>query len=191
MRDFWETHHWPEGERRAHWHLLFEDQPAVHDFARAHAGLLAQHAELSPVPVEWLHATLQSVGPLTAETAAAVADAARLALVGIEPFEIEIGPAQAIHNGVVPADLPRGPDLGAVLGAAARDRKRGRRGHNAQGPRAVLAASEPGLQQASGVASDGRVRAGRLIDEPLDSTHTTAQFGSSTWTFADSISSDA
>ncbi|MEV7465415.1 2'-5' RNA ligase family protein [Streptomyces kronopolitis] len=106
MRDFWETHHWPEEERRAHWHLLFEDQPAVHDFARAHSELLAQHTELSPVPVEWLHATLQSIGPLTAETAAAVAEAARPLLAGIEPFEIEIGPAQAIHNGVVPAIYP-------------------------------------------------------------------------------------
>ncbi|MFD8609700.1 2'-5' RNA ligase family protein [Streptomyces sp. NPDC059631] len=106
MRDFWEAHHWPEGERRVHWHLLFEDQPAVHDFARAHAELLAQYTELSPVPVEWLHVTLQSVGPLTAETAAAVAEAARPALAGIEPFAIEIGPAQAIHNGVVTAIYP-------------------------------------------------------------------------------------
>ncbi|MFJ3946219.1 2'-5' RNA ligase family protein [Streptomyces griseoaurantiacus] len=106
MRDFWATHHWPKGERRAHWHLTFEDQPAVHDFVHAHAELLVQHPELSPVPVEWLHATLQSIGPLTAESAAAVADAARPALASIEPFEIEIGPAQAIHNGVVPAIYP-------------------------------------------------------------------------------------
>jgi 2'-5' RNA ligase len=106
MRDFWETHHWPQGERRAHWHILFEDQPDVHEFARAHAELLAQHQELSPVPVEWLHATLQSVGPLSPALAAAVADAARPALARIEPFEIEIGPAQAIHNGVVPAIYP-------------------------------------------------------------------------------------
>ncbi|MFD7919655.1 2'-5' RNA ligase family protein [Streptomyces sp. NPDC059740] len=106
MRDFWETHHWPEGERRAHWHLLFEDQPTVHDFVRSHAELLAEYPELSPVPVEWLHATLQSIGPLTPETATAVAEAARPALAGIEPFEIEIGPAQAIHNGVVPAIYP-------------------------------------------------------------------------------------
>lgn len=106
MRDFWETHHWPAGERRAHWHLLFEDQPAVHEFARAHADILGRHPELSPVPVEWLHATLQSIGPLNAATAVAVADAARTALSGIEPFEIEIGPAQAIHNGVVPAIYP-------------------------------------------------------------------------------------
>ena len=106
MRDFWATHRWPERERRAHWHLLFEDQPAVHDYVRAHAELLAQHAELSPVPVEWLHATLQSIGPLTPDAATAVVDASRPVLADIEPFEIEIGPAQAIHNGVVPAIYP-------------------------------------------------------------------------------------
>lgn len=106
MRDFWKTHHWPEGERRAHWHVLFDDQPAVHDFAHAHADLLAQHPELHPVPVEWLHATLQSIGPLTPDVADAVAAAARPALAALEPFDIEIGPAQALHNGVVPAIHP-------------------------------------------------------------------------------------
>ncbi|WP_405749405.1 2'-5' RNA ligase family protein [Streptomyces sp. NBC_01411] len=106
MRDFWETHRWPEGERRAHWHLLFEDQPAVRDFARAHAEILSRYPELSPVPVEWLHATLQSIGPLSRAAAVAVVEAARSALAVIEPFEIEIGPAQAIHNGVVPAIYP-------------------------------------------------------------------------------------
>ncbi|WEH37849.1 2'-5' RNA ligase family protein (plasmid) [Streptomyces sp. AM 4-1-1] len=106
MRDFWETHHWPAGERRAHWHLLFEDQPAVHDFARAHTEVLHRYPELNPVPVQWLHATVQSIGPLTPAAAAAVAAAARPALAAIEPFAIEIGPAQAIHNGVVPAIYP-------------------------------------------------------------------------------------
>ncbi|WP_414169148.1 2'-5' RNA ligase family protein [Streptoverticillium reticulum] len=106
MRDFWATHHWPEGERRAHWHLLFDDQPAVRDFARAHAEILSRHPELNPVPVEWLHSTLQSVGPLTPDQAAAIAAAARSVLRAIEPFELEIGPAQAIHNGVVPAVYP-------------------------------------------------------------------------------------
>lgn len=106
MRDFWETHHWPEGERRPHWHVLFDDQPAVHDFARAHADLLTQHPELSPVPIEWLHATLQSVSPLSTEETNAVADTARLALREVQPFELEIGPAQAIHNGVIVAMDP-------------------------------------------------------------------------------------
>ncbi|MEU5833085.1 2'-5' RNA ligase family protein [Streptomyces diacarni] len=106
MRDFWETHHWPEGERRAHWHLLFSDQPSVHDFARAHTDLLARHPELSPVPIDWLHATLQSIGPLTTEQTGAVEEAARPALRKVQPFELEIGPAQVIHNGVVVALYP-------------------------------------------------------------------------------------
>ncbi|AJC54977.1 2'-5' RNA ligase family protein [Streptomyces sp. 769] len=106
MRDFWATHHWPAGERRAHWHLLFDDQPTVHSYARAHAEILGRHSELSPVPVEWLHSTLLSIGSLTPAQAAAVATAGQSALRGFEPFDIEIGPAQTIHNGVVPAIYP-------------------------------------------------------------------------------------
>ncbi|MGP8298130.1 2'-5' RNA ligase family protein [Streptomyces inhibens] len=106
MRDFWETHHWPEGEQRAHWHVLFDDQPAVHNFARTHAEILSRHPELSPVPVQWLHSTLQSIGPLTPAQAGAVAAAGQAALRDFEPFEVEIGPAQAIQNAVVPAIYP-------------------------------------------------------------------------------------
>ncbi|MFG3112885.1 2'-5' RNA ligase family protein [Streptomyces sp. NPDC048197] len=108
MRDFWATHHWPADERRAHWHLLFDGQPAVHNFARAHAEILSRHPELSPVPIEWLHSTLQSIGPLTPAQAAAVAAAGQAALRDFEPFDLEIGPAQALHNGVVPAIYPEG-----------------------------------------------------------------------------------
>ncbi|WP_043267211.1 2'-5' RNA ligase family protein [Streptomyces sp. CT34] len=106
MRDFWATHHWPAGERRAHWHLLFDDQPAMHSYARAHAELLSRHPELSPVPVEWLHSTLLSIGSLTPAQAAAVAAAGQSALRGFDPFDIEIGPTQAIHNGVTLAIYP-------------------------------------------------------------------------------------
>ncbi|WP_405842574.1 2'-5' RNA ligase family protein [Streptomyces platensis] len=106
MRDFWATHHWPEGEQRAHWHVLFDDQPAVHAFARAHAEILNRHPELSPVPVQWLHSTLQSIGPLTPAQASEVAASGQAALRDFEPFALEIGPAQAIHNAVIPAIHP-------------------------------------------------------------------------------------
>ncbi|MGW1194451.1 2'-5' RNA ligase family protein [Streptomyces sp. NPDC002536] len=106
MKDFWETHHWPQGERRAHWHVLFDDQPTVHTFVRAHAELLGRHRELAPIPVEWLHATIQSVGPLSPGQADAVAAAAQLAARDIAPFELEVGPAQAVHNGVIAALYP-------------------------------------------------------------------------------------
>ncbi|THA40995.1 hypothetical protein [Streptomyces sp. A1547] len=69
MRDFWETHHWPDGEHRAHWHLTFEGQDDVHRFVRDHRALLDEYPQLTPVPVEWLHATLQSIGPVTPEQA--------------------------------------------------------------------------------------------------------------------------
>ncbi|MFZ3470349.1 hypothetical protein ACODT3_41105 [Streptomyces sp. 4.24] len=52
MRDFWETHHWPDGEHRAHWHLTFEEQDDVHRFVRDHRPLLDEYPQLTPVPVE-------------------------------------------------------------------------------------------------------------------------------------------
>lgn len=106
MRDFWETHHWPRGERRAHWHVLFDDQPAVHAFARSHAELLSCHRELTPIPTGWLHATIQSIGPLSPGQGDAIAAATRSAVRGFAPFELEVGPAQAIDNGIVAALYP-------------------------------------------------------------------------------------
>lgn len=106
MKDFWETHHWQRGERRAHWHVLFDDQPAVHAFVRSHAELLSHHRELTPVPTGWLHATIQSIGPLSPSQTDAIAAVAQVAVRDIAPFKLEVGPAQAIHNGVVAALYP-------------------------------------------------------------------------------------
>ncbi|MGP4114018.1 2'-5' RNA ligase family protein [Streptomyces sp. 4N509B] len=106
MQSFWDAHRWPTQEHRAHWHVLFDHQPAVRDFARAHADLLSRHPELTPVPIEGLHATLQSIGPLSASQAAEVAAAARPVLQTVGPFEVEVGPAQIVHNGVVAAVYP-------------------------------------------------------------------------------------
>jgi 2'-5' RNA ligase len=101
MKDFWDTHHWPKGERRVHWHLLFDGATDVHRLAAAHHDLLAQHEQLTPVPEQWLHATLLSIGPLEPEQAQAVGAAGQRAVAGLEPFELEIGTPQAIHNGIV------------------------------------------------------------------------------------------
>lgn len=106
MRDFWDAHRWPTDEHHVHWHILFDDQPAVRDFARAHTEVLGRYPQLSPVPVEWLHATLLLVGPLSPAQADELAAVTRPALRGIEPFELEVGPAQALPNGVIPAIYP-------------------------------------------------------------------------------------
>ncbi|CAM5313611.1 hypothetical protein [Streptomyces abikoensis] len=63
MKDSWGTHHWPEGERRAHWHVLFDNQPAAHASVRDHAELLDRHREFTQVPVEGLHAAIRPIAP--------------------------------------------------------------------------------------------------------------------------------
>lgn len=67
MRNFWRTHQWPAGERRLHWFVTFDHQPAVHSCYAAHLPVLEQHQHLVDiVPVEWLHLTVQSLCPMTA-----------------------------------------------------------------------------------------------------------------------------
>jgi hypothetical protein len=40
VKDFRESHHWPEGQQRAHWHLTFEGAHDVHRFVSAHEELI-------------------------------------------------------------------------------------------------------------------------------------------------------
>ncbi|WP_327416418.1 2'-5' RNA ligase family protein [Streptomyces sp. NBC_01233] len=133
MRDFWETHHWPDGEHRAHWHLTFEGQDDVHRFVRDHRPLLDDYPQLTPVPVEWLHATLQSIGPFTPEQALALSDAAHAAVGGMPAFDVEVGPAQAIHNGLVASLYPE--EALSDLYGALRDATEGVLGAGALGSR--------------------------------------------------------
>ncbi|AJE87493.1 hypothetical protein SLNWT_7117 [Streptomyces albus] len=108
MKDFWKTHQWPTGERRAHWHILVEGQSKVAEFAAAHAELIARFPQLTPVPVPWLHMTLLSIGSIDVPQMKEVAHAVSLGLraASLDPFEIEVGPAQATREGITVAVYP-------------------------------------------------------------------------------------
>ena len=62
------TNHWwwrpgvRPGRRVLVWHVLFDDQPAVHDLVRACQERLGDVPGLDPVPLPWLHMTTRIVG---------------------------------------------------------------------------------------------------------------------------------
>jgi 2'-5' RNA ligase len=86
---------------RAHWHIVFDDQPRVREFARESIDRLGGIAELTATPIEWLHLTLQSIGTLTPEQKMRLVADARAALATFPPLEIELGAARVDENTVL------------------------------------------------------------------------------------------
>lgn len=90
-------------ERRFYtWHLTFDDQPALHELVSTVQRELAVPG-LDPVPLEWLHLTMQGVG-FTDEVAAddidAILQAATVRLSQLAPFDLTLGPVDPDAEGV-------------------------------------------------------------------------------------------
>jgi 2'-5' RNA ligase len=104
MRNFWRTHQWPVGERRLHWLVEFDRQPAVHSCYAAHLPVLERHQQLVDiVPVEWLHLTVQSLCPMPAVAADdldTLVTATRHRLSRVAVPHVQLGPAR-IDGGAV------------------------------------------------------------------------------------------
>ncbi|MBB5979822.1 2'-5' RNA ligase family protein [Kribbella solani] len=98
LRDHW---YWRPGWRAGRsfytWHITFADSPAVVDLGQQYAAALADLPEYDPIPLRWLHLTMQGIG-FTDETERRTIDqiveAARGRLAAIPPVDITIGPAQ-------------------------------------------------------------------------------------------------
>ncbi len=79
------------------WHVTFDDQPAVHRLAADYAPVLDDLPTLDPIPVRWLHLTMQGIGftdEVSRADVDAVADAARHRCAALAPFTITLGPAR-------------------------------------------------------------------------------------------------
>jgi len=98
MRDhWWWRPSWRVGRSFYTWHVTFEDQPAAHQLAADYAPVLDDLPTLDPVPVRWLHLTMQGIG-FTDEVDRADIDAivaaARNRCAAMAPFTITLGPAR-------------------------------------------------------------------------------------------------
>lgn len=97
MRDhWWWRPGWRAGRSFHTWHVTFADQPDIHRLAADYAPVLATLPQLDPVPVRWLHLTLQGVGftdEISPRDVDRIVQAARTRCAVLKPFTVTIGPA--------------------------------------------------------------------------------------------------
>ncbi|HEV8164118.1 MAG TPA: hypothetical protein VGR74_06675 [Actinomycetota bacterium] len=101
-RHWWWRPGWRPGRRQVAWHLTFGDQTVSRgraDLRRAVGGYQARLAEppgLDPVPVEWLHLTVQGFGfadELGAGEVERMVAAVGRRCAALAPLRLTLGPA--------------------------------------------------------------------------------------------------
>jgi 2'-5' RNA ligase len=135
--------HWFErpgrrpGRLKYHWHILFHEQPRLHELAASGQRKLAGLAGLDLVPLQWLHLTTFSLGfadQVPRQAVEAMVATATQLLAEIEPIAVSVGRVfyhpEAITLLVEPTDS-LGPVLSAVQIAA---REAGCDGHAGTDP---------------------------------------------------------
>lgn len=101
---WWWRPGWRPGRRMVAWHVTFEDQPRARRLAEAAHARLAGLPGLDPVPVRWLHLTVQDVGfgdEVSDDDLAAVTGAVRARLARLPPVPVTLGPARVVSEGIV------------------------------------------------------------------------------------------
>lgn len=127
MQDhWWWRPGWRVGRSFYTWHVTFDDQPAIHQLAGHYAPILEDLPTLDPIPVRWLHLTMQGVG-FTDEVDRVDVDtivaAARDRCVELTPFTITLGPARVDPEALMLPVRPAEPvaRLRATIRAAIAD----------------------------------------------------------------------
>lgn len=123
MRDhWWWRPGWQVGRSFYTWHLTFDDQPAAHRLTADYAPILEGLSTLDPVPVGWLHLTMQGIGFTdTVERAdlEAIVHAAQQRCGQLAPFTITLGPARVDPEALMLPVQPAEPVI--ALRTAIRD----------------------------------------------------------------------
>jgi 2'-5' RNA ligase len=98
VRDHW---YWRPGWRPGRsfytWHVTFTDQPAVARLFSSYRPVIGRLPGITPVPLEWLHLTMQGVGfsdRVDRREVDRIVAAARERCARLERFEVTIGPAK-------------------------------------------------------------------------------------------------
>lgn len=123
MRDhWWWRTGWRVGRSFFTWHITLEDQPEVARLVDHYAPVLAELPALDPVPLRWLHLTMQGIG-FTDEVGRPDVDrivlAAQKRCADLESFSVTIGPARVDPETIQMPVAPVEPLL--VLRRAIRD----------------------------------------------------------------------
>jgi 2'-5' RNA ligase len=145
------------GRAQYHWHVLFHDQPKVHELAALAQRKLAGLPELDLVPLQWLHLTTLVVGfaDEVRDSSVDVMTATALStLADVAPIEVTLGRVFYHPEAVVLAVEPLGaltPVLAAVQTATT---EAGLAGHTD---------TEPWLPHISLAYSNGPGPAGPII----------------------------
>lgn len=101
---WWWRPGWRPGRRFYTWHLTFEDQPALHRLVSAYQERLASFSGLRPVPLEWLHLTMQGIGftdEVSDADVARVVAAVQQRLAGVPQLRLAFGPAVVFTEAIV------------------------------------------------------------------------------------------
>jgi 2'-5' RNA ligase len=97
MRDhWWWRPGWRAGRSMYTWHVIFENQPGLHELVKGYQRALAPLPGLDLIPIRWLHLTMQGIGftdEVAPQDAADIAEAARKRLTACQPVSLSIGPA--------------------------------------------------------------------------------------------------
>jgi len=125
------------GRRQYHWHILFRDQPRMHELVAAAQRKLADLPGLDLVPLQWLHLTTLVVGfadEVPAQAVDTMVTTARQLLAPDEPIRVSLGRVfyhpEAVVLLVEPAEALE-PVLSAVQVAT---REAGCQGHTGTDP---------------------------------------------------------
>src|SRR5215207_7326710 len=112
VRDHWYLRPgWREDRSFYTWHLTFADDDRVARLFAAYEPVIATMPGVAPVPLEWLHLTLQGVGfadRVEPGELQAIVEAAESRLERFRPFVVTIGPAvldpESVQLPVTPAE---------------------------------------------------------------------------------------
>jgi hypothetical protein len=125
MRDhWWWRPGWHVGQRALTWHLTFEGQTDLHRLVERYHEALVPFPGLEPVPVPWLHLTMQGVGftsDVSAEDTARIEKAVRERLADLPAPALTFGQAIVADEAVVLPPDEEGEKTIHAVRAAIRD----------------------------------------------------------------------
>lgn len=120
VRDhWWWRPGWRIGQRGYTWHLTFAGEPELHRVAREYQAALAPLPQVDPVPIEWLHLTMQNVGftsDVPPDGLTEILDAVRPRLTALPPATLTFGRPIVLPEAVALEPEPAAP-VHALRGA--------------------------------------------------------------------------